>query len=1239
MRRSSKAGLFGILVALGCNEQGVRDETVARQAVVNGNTGSPTNLNQAKVRATIACTNGSLVTGIIGTASFLTNEWLLTAAHVVDGQNGSCTNGTPRADGVTVEFDTQTGPDRPVVDAVIIHPRYKRQGHTDMALLHVDRPFQLNGSTTGYQRPISTLPIAGMLGSLTRCVGYGRSSLTSNDSGTLRFADFTIGRSPDAPETNFGIFKGGGAASSDTGSGIILGEGDSGGGCVKLSGPSGAQEIFGINRSNDIRPRCATDADCPNSGTCDVAAEMCTTNDPRHSNIQAAASFRDFTNAVLGAKSMPVQVDFDGDGIVDNTMIVRSIGGFFFIEFQPAIGLPSLIPTGLPDLPIVSDTIQSFASLNTGDFNNDQISDVLALVGGFAFYFNSDLGAIDLANPFNGQIEVSGTEGFAFSTVKDLNGDGFDDAELVRADGTSRLFFGGPSGLGGATPPPSFGPDFDGDGLEDIAMNAPGATIPPISGGVHILFGNNSVDSWWGDVTAGPDSEDNDFFGRTLAWGNFDEDEPDELLINARHGLRYIDQGGVESTRFIDVEAVTSPPHSVGFGSSMATGDFDGDGFDDVALPAGNVGGRILVLFGAPEGLHDASRQQTFDGVDIDPAFNGVRALAAGDFNCDGRDDLAIGDVGPDHGVTAIVYGSSSGLSPGNNQVWGANDISVGPPAAPGDGFGATLVAGNFNGDEQLGVACHDLAIAATEVDAGGITGAGAVYLIYGSPTGLTDDGSQALEPCCGEPFFEEGNSGFGGAMTISHLNTDHFDDLLVSWPNFTDTRTSEGQVFAYLGGSSGLSVNTFQRWSNPSGAGLAFGWGIGGTSTGLVAVGTPFETGGGHVHVFEANGLSQGASLRYNPNDFLQDGLRIFGRDITGPRPGRIPVRVRERASLSTLASAPQALVAMQVMSFEDPLHAWTSTAPLGFDTTQKTQGAASLVVNASGNVVVNSAPFGTAEVLRVGTKLALDVFVPATQPNPSWLGDVQMSFTTAAANVNNAYIGYAALTGLTRGQWNTIEFTVPGSVRTALLGDHPRARFSVTLNTPGGAQPLRLDNLRFRGELTKRTVHHVTPAKPPAATSPLLGFESLSDWTSPQGGLAQSTTTVANGVAALSIPAGGYREIHSRAFATSELSGVTSALGLSVYIPSNQSNPNWVGDIQAFFSCPSAGLNNVPLGQAILTHLFFDEYNRVRFNLPANVVAALQTSHPDARFSFTLNTAPSSGRYLFDDLGFGAP
>ncbi len=1232
-------GVLGVLAALGCMDKGAgqsaADEatTVERDAIINGAVPSLSDANAVSFSISVDCVGQGSEALARGSGIFLTNNWILTAGHVVDGESDSdptCKNNTRIANRIDISFGNQSR-NISQIDAVLLHPTYKGPGHTDMALVHVTTPFQIAGSTSGYQRPISNLSLDAMMGVQTRCFGYGRRNrLVPGETGDLRSADFTIGRSDASPTLMWRVFKGGGSAFSDSGNGRILAPGDSGCGCVATSGPAGRQAVLGIHFGSDTRPICGGNADCPNNGTC--LNSVCTTNDSTFSDQISATAFRDFANAALRSESLPIQVDIDQNGSPDVTMFIRVVNGQFVVDFvtPPNTSFPFL--TGIPDLGIVAGAIQNFAGMNTGDFNNDGTTDILGLVGGLPLYFNSALGAINFTNPFSGTLGATQADGFAFSTIRDFNGDGFDDAQLFRADGSSKMFFGSSTGLGNGSPPPSYGPDFDGDGVEDIAFSAPGTTVPPVAGAVHLVFGNGGTDSWSGDSTAGADSANDDFFGNALAWGNFDGDETDELIVTSRSELRYIDQN-VNDTRSIRQDEITDPPHTVAFGQSLAAGDFDGDGFDDLAIKAGNSSAQIVVLFGGPGGLSESSRSQTIDGAAIDPGIEAIVSMGAGDFNCDGRDDVAFGSFSLGRGVVGVFYGAQNGLSEGSHQLWDATAVGEGPPSQTGDGFGAFVVAGNFNGDEQGGRACHDLAIAATEQNGGGIDRAGVVYVLYSNGTILHESGADVLEPCCGQPFFPEGNSGFGMPMAISHLNTDRFDDLVVGWSNFQGSNVEDGTVFAFSGGASGISPSSRERWAKTSSSFSGFGEGIGGTSTGLVAVGTPFGA-GGVLDVFEQNGLSRGPSRRFVQNDFIYDTAIIFGREITGPRPGRAPVRERPRASINDLSELTEAL---SFMSFEDPLRGWTSTAPLSFDGAQKTQGQSSLVVSASGNVVVDSAPFGTTEIERVGTKLALDVFVPQTQPNPSWLGDVQMSFTAAAANLNNAYIGYAGLTGLTRGQWNTVEFTVPSNIVSTLLGDFPRARFTITMNTPGGAQPLRLDNLRFRGTLTRRTVFHRKPAAP-IAPNALFGFEALSDWTSPQAALDLTTLHVVQGSSALAIPAGGYREIRSRAFSTSGLSGVTPKLALSVYIPSNQPNPTWVGDVQAFFSCPSIGLNNVPVGQVILTNLFYGEYNRIKFNLPANVVSALTTSHSDAQFSFALNVGASSDRYFFDDLGFSS-
>src|SRR5204863_397407 len=80
-------------------------------------------------------------------------------------------------------------------------------------------------------------------------------------------------------------------------------------------------------------------------------------------------------------------------------------------------------------------------------------------------------------------------------------------------------------------------------------------------------------------------------------------------------------------------------------------------------------------------------------------------AGATGDFDGDGKDDLAVGaprdPVGSlaGGGSVSVLYGGSGGLSSANNQRWTQNSAGIQGTAAAGDQFGWALAAGDFDGD------------------------------------------------------------------------------------------------------------------------------------------------------------------------------------------------------------------------------------------------------------------------------------------------------------------------------------------------------------------------------------------------------------------------------------------------------------------------------------------------------------------------------------------------------------
>ena len=80
-------------------------------------------------------------------------------------------------------------------------------------------------------------------------------------------------------------------------------------------------------------------------------------------------------------------------------------------------------------------------------------------------------------------------------------------------------------------------------------------------------------------------------------------------------------------------------------------------------------------------------------------------ALASCDFNGDGFSDLAMGAPNyteqfiPVHGGVEVVYGSASGIAPSTAVVFQQGQDGMQEEREEGDSFGMALSGGNFNGD------------------------------------------------------------------------------------------------------------------------------------------------------------------------------------------------------------------------------------------------------------------------------------------------------------------------------------------------------------------------------------------------------------------------------------------------------------------------------------------------------------------------------------------------------------
>jgi hypothetical protein len=173
-----------------------------------------------------------------------------------------------------------------------------------------------------------------------------------------------------------------------------------------------------------------------------------------------------------------------------------------------------------------------------------------------------------------------------------------------------------------------------------------------------------------------------------------------------------------------DIEEASADSDQFGF--SLAAGDFNGDGQDDLAIGVPNEdvvndsidqAGLVNVIYGSSIGLvadqagtieDDLIFWQNAPGVEdvssLDDSFG--RTLITGDYNNDGWADLVIGvpfeDIGNspeplDSGLVNVIYGDSIGLradhagTSKDDQAWWQEKGSVDGASEPFDHFGFSL--------------------------------------------------------------------------------------------------------------------------------------------------------------------------------------------------------------------------------------------------------------------------------------------------------------------------------------------------------------------------------------------------------------------------------------------------------------------------------------------------------------------------------------------------------------------
>ena len=390
--------------------------------------------------------------------------------------------------------------------------------------------------------------------------------------------------------------------------------------------------------------------------------------------------------------------------------------------------------------------------------------------------------------------------------------------------------------------------DFNGDGFAELAIGAPREKLgSQRAGEVHVLKGSPAGptargDQVWSQRTRGVPgiAERRDRFGAALDSADFNGDGFADLAI----GVPGESMGAADRTGALEVlygspgglrargsqlwfEGSPGVPGDPGvlnqFGTALGAGDFDGDGFADLAIgaPLDRSGaGQVIVLRGSSVGLGTAGAQSI-----VHPAVASApehpmgeawfgSGLAVGDFNADGRADLAASAPhAPGGGAVDVVLGGPVGLGPSRTTLTG-DALGVTGTCPPGttpygcERFMKILTAGDLNADgaDDLVVESHQ---GAGGADMGASMG-GTVAVLYS--LGGTFDPAAAqvwrLDPTVpGGPDLP-GQSGwfdwFGRSLAVGDLTGDGVDDLAVgAFP-----KGAAGWVYVLPGSSAGVTGN-----------------------------------------------------------------------------------------------------------------------------------------------------------------------------------------------------------------------------------------------------------------------------------------------------------------------------------------------------------------------------------------------------------------------------------------------
>ncbi|MEU7422350.1 FG-GAP and VCBS repeat-containing protein [Streptomyces sp. NPDC040750] len=438
--------------------------------------------------------------------------------------------------------------------------------------------------------------------------------------------------------------------------------------------------------------------------------------------------------------------------------------------------------------------------------------------------------------------------------------------------------------------------DFNGDHIGDVAASAPGAYVNghKDAGQVVVLYGTTTGVSAAKRTTISQDTtgvpgtaEAGDGFGRETAFGDFNADGYDDLAIGSPNEKVGSDTNGGDvvilwgsknglTGKSGHVVDPAASSHDY-WGKDLAAGDFDGDGKTDLV-----VGSSSATLYLYKGGFSGSGTPGGLTTVKP-PIQNGSNdypfgplSLTAGDINGDGRTDLVV-----DGYETKSQYGW-------NTNYWlpgSANGLSGSTAKALKPGIITAI--GDINGD-HFGDIVSGAGWDATLSDGTPVPDAstgGRVNVTYGSASGPAS--TTGIDQNTGDvPGTSEKGDSFGWDLDLGDVNGDGYQDLVVSTPlEDIDGVTDTGAVTVLYGSASGVNTASGAQSFNQNSTGVPGG----NEKNDLFGVDVKLDdvTGDGKADlVIGANEDAGDGALTYLPSDgtkITTSGSRFIGAGTLG--------------------------------------------------------------------------------------------------------------------------------------------------------------------------------------------------------------------------------------------------------------------------------------------------------------------------------------------------------------------